>query len=317
MYKRIELDRISSLVLRKNYAFNYAVYYNKHDNIFHKLIEVNAYFDDTIEALVNNEKVERFYIKKEDRFKYKDDIQEYLTSIIKDDSVQTDKKAELIYNLAYESLTDLFENDVTEQKINKVSSNIDNTIHLLKSDANALKLLLDVNTYDFYTYAHCIDVATYAIAFGLYLNLPSEDLMTLGKAAIFHDLGKKNIDYEIVTKDSVLSTQEYETIKAHPQYSVDILKEIESVEESLLIVIEQHHEKLNGTGYPYGLQNEQIHYLAKILSIVDIFNALTTVRSYKDALTSVEAFELMFKSMKDEICFAYLEKFVRFMGSFK
>lgn len=317
MYKRIDLDRISSLVLRKEHAFNYTIYYNKHDNVFHKLIEESYFLDDTIELLIQNEKIERFYVKREDRYKYKDDIQEYLTSIIKDEEVKTDKKAELIYNLAYESLTDLFENDVTEQKINKVSSNIDNTIHLLKSDADALKLLLDVNTYDFYTYAHCIDVATYAIAFGLYLNLPSEDLMTLGKAAIFHDLGKKNIDYEIVTKESILSNEEYEIIKAHPKYSVDILKEIESVEESLLVIIEQHHEKLDGTGYPYGLQNEQIHYLAKILSIVDIFNALTTVRSYKDALSSVDAFELMFKSMKDEICFSYLEKFVRFMGTFK
>ncbi len=317
MYKRIELDRISSLVLRQDYAFDYAIYYNKHENIFHKLIEENDYFSNSVKSLVAEEKIDHFYVKKEDRFKYKDDIQEYLTSIIKDDAVRTEEKAELIYNLAYESLTDLFENDVTEQKINKVSSNIDNTIHLLKSDANALKLLLDVNTYDFYTYAHCIDVATYAIAFGIYLNLPSDDLMTLGKAAIFHDLGKKNIDYEIVTKDSVLSSEEYEVIKSHPKYSVDMLKEIESVEASLLMVIEQHHEKLNGTGYPYGLQNEQIHYLAKILSIVDIFNALTTVRSYKDALSSVQAFELMFKSMKDEICFSYLEKFVCFMGDFK
>lgn len=317
MYKPIELDRVSSLVLRKNHTYSYAIYYNDRENIYRKLIEQYEEFTDAIASFVEKECIDRFYIKKENRFKYKDDIQDHLTSIIKDENVPTEEKAELIYNLAYESLTDLFENDVTEQKVNKVSANIDNTIHLLQSDANALKMLLDVNTYDFYTYAHCIDVATYAIAFGIYLNLPKDDLMTLGKAAIFHDLGKKNIDQCIVTKESVLSEDEYETIKEHPRYSVDILKEITSVEKSLLTVIEQHHEKLNGTGYPYGLKDDQIHYLAKILSIVDIFNALTTVRSYKDALTSMQAFELMFKSMKDEICFSYLQKFVRFMGSFK
>ena len=316
-YKQIQVERISRLILQKNTPFTYDIYINEKENIYTKLIENEQCCDSMIEKKIKEDLIHKFFIKKVDLPKYKQDIQDYISNIIKDDNVDTYKKAEIIQDLAYESLVDLFENEISELRVEKISSNIDNTIYLLQNDANALKALLDVNNYDFYTYCHCIEVATYSIAFGIYLDLPKEELAVLGKAAIFHDLGKKHIDINILNKDTKLTQLEFELMKEHPKHSVEILRNMQTIEDDLLVVIYQHHEKLDGSGYPLGLKNDQIHYLAKILSVVDIFHALTSVRSYKDRLTSMEAFELILKEMKDEVCMNLLEDFIKFMGIHK
>src|SRR5690606_31861270 len=120
------------------------------------------------------------------------------------------------------------------------------------------------------------------IGFGVFLGLNEQELTILGKAAMLHDIGKKEIDHEIITKNGTLTFEEFEIVKQHPQLSVKILKELGETDETLLKIIEQHHEKCDGSGYPYGLKEPQINDLSKIVAICDIFNALTTRRTYKE-----------------------------------
>jgi putative nucleotidyltransferase with HDIG domain len=171
-----------------------------------------------------------------------------------------------------------------------------------------------VTSYDYYTYTHSIDVAAYAIGFGVYLGLEEDKINVLGKAAMLHDIGKKNISHEIITKNGRLTFEEFEIVKQHPVLSVKILKDLGEENNDLLEIILQHHEKCDGTGYPRGLKNEQIHDLAKIVSICDIFNALTTRRTYKDRMSSFDAFAIMYQTMKHQLCPTFLRKFVKFMG---
>lgn len=295
----------------------YPIYRNVKDNIYTKLIDKDGFYDEVIQDRISEEKIEKLFINKSDRSLYKNDIQSYLDSLIDKKETNLEQKVELVYNFAYENISEAFESEVTEEKIDKICDNLNNIVDLLKHDMNALNMLLDINTYDFYTYTHSIDVATYAIAFGIYLNLSKEDLLTLGKAAIFHDIGKKKIDRSILTKEGKLTEYEFEIMKLHPSYSVEILQNVKSIDNTTLIVIAQHHEKLDGSGYPLGLQEDNIHPLSKILAIVDIFNALTTIRSYKDDLSYKKGLELMFTTMQKKICFKYLSKFVQFVGTLK
>ncbi len=131
---------------------------------------------------------------------------------------------------------------------------------------------------------------------------------------MLHDIGKKKIPHSIITKNGKLTKEEFEIVKSHPTFSVEVLKESGESNELLLKLIEQHHEKCDGTGYPKGLKEQEIEVLAKIISVCDVFNALTTRRTYKDRMSSYEAFKIMNNEMKNHLCALTLRNFICFMG---
>lgn len=107
------------------------------------------------------------------------------------------------------------------------------------------------------------------------------DLISLGKAATLHDIGKINTPTEILLKPGKLTEEEFEVIKKHPIDSYEILKE--SCSSRVTQAVLQHHEKLDGTGYPYGLKGDEIGDDARIIAIADVFDAMTSIRSYHEA----------------------------------
>ena len=220
----------------------------------------------------------------------------------------------MLKEIASETMNDLFQSEVNCENLLKIDSLVNNSINLILNEKNAMYSMLKVTSYDYYTYTHCIDVATYAIGFGSYLNLPQEEIELLGKAAMLHDLGKKDIPLEIITKKGFLTTQEYEIVKQHPTLSVKILKQNNEKNSRLLQLIEQHHEKCDGTGYPKGLKEYEIDTLSKIVTICDVFNALTTRRSYKERVSSFDTFKIMCTEMNTHLCKNTLKKFIAFMG---
>ena len=181
-------------------------------------------------------------------------------------------------------------------------------------DKNAIKSMIEVTTHDYYTYTHSVDVSTYALAFGDYLGLNEVQLKALGKGAMLHDLGKKRVPLEILNKKGKLTEDEFTVMKNHPSLGIDILKEMGEENEITFAIIEQHHEKLSGQGYPKGLKGDEIHPFAQIVALCDIFNALTTKRSYKKAMSSFDAFKIMHQHMKHELNLKLLSKFIKFMG---
>ena len=174
--------------------------------------------------------------------------------------------------------------------------------------------MLRVTSHDYYTYTHSVNVSTYALGFGAYLGFSKEQLHMLGMAGIMHDIGKRKVPKEIINKNGQLTNKEFEIVKEHPKYAVEILTKLGETNQTLLDIIEQHHEKLDGTGYPYGLKDKDIHPFSQIMAIADIFDALTTKRSYKDALKSFEAFNIMHNHMKHELNSKLLIKFMTFMS---
>jgi putative nucleotidyltransferase with HDIG domain len=203
---------------------------------------------------------------------------------------------------------------VSKSKIDRAADLVNNTIQLILNDDSAVQAMLGVTSYDYYTYTHCVNVSIYALGFGAYLKLDENKLNILGRAGILHDLGKKKIPNDIVNKNGRLTEDEFETMKNHPTYAVEILKGLGETNKLILDAIEQHHEKLDGSGYPKGLRADEIHILSQIVAIADIFDALTTKRSYKDALTTFEALSIMKNEMSHELNEHLLAEFMLFMG---
>lgn len=153
--------------------------------------------------------------------------------------------------------------------------------------------LFDLRSYDDYTFHHSVNVGVFAVAVGSKMGLLEAELKNLSIAGICHDLGKIKIPDEIINKNGKLTDEEFAEIKSHPKYSFDILQENRMVPSIVRQAVLYHHENENGTGYPYGKEGDEIPIFAKIIHAVDVYDALTSRRAYKEPFAPADAFEYM------------------------
>ena len=141
---------------------------------------------------------------------------------------------------------------------------------------------------DNYLYAHLVNVCILSIDIGLGLSYNKSRLNELGVGAFLHDIGMTKV-MDIAQQPRRLNEHEFEEIKKHPIYGSDMLSMVENIQEGVICVAKQEHERINGTGYPEGLKDDQIHEYAKIVAIIDVYEALVHPRSYRDAISPHEA----------------------------
>lgn len=158
---------------------------------------------------------------------------------------------------------------------------------------NFQDILQHVREHDNYTYVHSMRCATFLCIFGQFIGLKGRDLQTLTTGGLLLDVGKTYIPYELLNKPSALHMDEYEIIKQHVMYGVSFLNQIEDLPKGVSIIAEQHHEKIDGTGYPYGLKGHDLNNLARMAAIVDVFCALTDRRSYRKPMGPRKALATM------------------------
>lgn len=135
-----------------------------------------------------------------------------------------------------------------------------------------------------YTYKHSVNVAVYSVIMGIGMGLRKGLLKELAVSALLHDIGKLQIPNRILNKPGKLTEEEYETIKKHSEYGYELLKTNVMLTSKIRMGVYMHHENVDGTGYPLGLKEHQIYLFAKIIHIADVYDALSTERSYKKAL---------------------------------
>jgi len=149
-----------------------------------------------------------------------------------------------------------------------------------------------IESSDSYTFGHCERVAGYAVGVARTLGLDEGQQTTIRLGAYLHDLGKVKVPHEILNKPGKLTDEEFGVIRMHPVWGVELLATVEFPWD-LKPIIRWHHEKHDGTGYPDRLRGDEIPLSAQIICIVDVYDALTTTRSYRPALSRQEALERM------------------------
>jgi GAF domain-containing protein len=169
-------------------------------------------------------------------------------------------------------------------------------------------LALAVDAKDRYSRGHLDRVAKYCVIIGEKLGLDEEDIRTLRDAARLHDLGKIGIPDVVLTKEGPLNVQEWILMKKHPEIGESIIKPIQSLGH-LCDIIRHHHEKLDGSGYPDGLKGEEVTPLVRVTTVADIYDALTSNRSYRSKMTREEAFRLL-RSMDEQLDQDIVELFI-------
>ena len=307
---------VPKTILEFGDRFDYTIYRKVDNRKFRVLVDKDSIYNKAKCTFYSKDELKKVFIHIKDKIKYQNDMQKHISSIIDDESICLNVKASLLNDIAKETINTLFKAEITVESLEKADNIITNSINLILSDESAMRSMLKVASFDYYTSTHCIDVSTYAIAFGKFLGLSTTELKLLGKAALLHDIGKKDINKDIICKNGKLTYDEFEEVKNHPTFSAQILRECGEYDERLLNIVEQHHEKCDGTGYPKGLKKDEIDDFAKIVAICDIFHALTTRRTYKNEMGKSEAIMLMYETMSSGICLDYLRKFVKFLNSY-
>ncbi|MBU1614666.1 HD-GYP domain-containing protein, partial [bacterium] len=153
--------------------------------------------------------------------------------------------------------------------------------------------LINLKDFDDYTFSHSVNVCLLSVLVGVELNFSKKELENLGLGALLHDIGKIKIPKEILNKPGRLTKEEFEFVKKHPEFGYQMIKEDAEIDLSSRLVIYHHHERLNGRGYPLGLKDEEIHDMAMVTALADVYDALTTSRPYRRGLSPYEAMKII------------------------
>ncbi len=144
-------------------------------------------------------------------------------------------------------------------------------------------LLLKLKEYDDYTYTHSINVATLSLLLGVNMQLPRQQLVSLTSGALLHDVGKCKIPKEILFSPRRLTPEEFELVKKHPIFGHEIAERSSLEDDIAEEIILDHHERVDGSGYPRGKKGDEISPFTSIVSVADEYDAITTMRAYSDA----------------------------------
>ncbi len=183
-----------------------------------------------------------------------------------------------------------------EFDIQTIEDDIKPLIDLLTTDNDVLGSMRLLAFRESYHFTHAVNVAMLGAMLGKWLGLNKNMIYSIALAGLLHDIGKTQVPQDILFKTSRLSEYEMEQVRAHSKLGYDLLKDNVSIPRDVLAAVLFHHERSDGTGYPSGLKEEQTPYIARIIGVVDVFDAVTSDRIYKKGVSSFQAFNIM----KDE-----------------
>lgn len=177
--------------------------------------------------------------------------------------------------------------------VRRIQIAVDRIIDDIFDDSCVVKAIAVVRNIDDYTMMHSVNVAVLSIIIARSLGYPRHDLKDIGVGAILHDIGKAKLPRVLINKPGKLTDQEFEQVKRHTEYGFEILRKIFSINLSSAHIAYQHHERLDGSGYPRGLVGEGIHPWSRLAAVADVYDALTTDRPYRAAFRPDEAMAIL------------------------
>lgn len=242
-------------------------------------------------------------------------LEQNLPDILADPNVSLEERSEILYAVTRDLLRDIMGDPRSPELIERSLHVVSTSIWHMSRERTAFEHLLRVTSFDYYTYTHSVNVFVFSTALAQRAGIDAEDdLNDLGVGALLHDVGKSLIDTSIIRKRGTLTREEWDIMKRHPLFGEEILSERRELGPRSMDIVRHHHEKLGGRGYPDKLDGEALTPFAKIAAIADIFDALTTRRSYKGALPSFPALKLMREEMGSELDPGLFRLFVEMMG---
>ena len=248
-------------------------------------------------------KKKTLFIDKREAGVFQDYMEDNIGMILKDQAKPMKEKSEAVYAVTTNLINYLLQ-DPKAASINKMKNMVDSQLDYVMHNPGAVNSLMSITEHDYYTYTHSMNVAIYLVGLGGEMELGSQEIQELSMGGMLHDLGKSKISLDIINAKGKLTDEEFQEMMAHPEIGVQLLRDVDTdkkVPENCYFAILHHHEKFCGGGYPQNKKGDEIHLYGRMTKVCDVFDALTTKRSYKEAMTSFEALRLMKEKMLEEL----------------
>jgi len=212
------------------------------------------------------------------------------------------------HEMTVKKLNDVYEGKpINENDLYEVTTVL---VDSLRTKSDLFNYLYHLRNEDDYTYTHCLNVSVLANIFAHWLKLSEEQIKDITISGLLHDIGKIKIDIDLLNKPGKLTKEEFNTIKKHASYGYETLQS-QPLNKEIKNGVLFHHEKLDGSGYPLGISGDQILLYAKIISIVDIYDAMTSKRSYHDKHSPFKVIRMFEQESYDlldtKLLFVFLE----------
>lgn len=302
--------------LRVDSVLNFDLFINVNNNLILYRSADLPFTEKTRIKLLEN-KIDRLYVAGENKGKYQKYIEQNLAAILDDPSIQEEKKAGILYDTSITLVKNVLANPTLGENIHRSQELVSNTVNYILKGREAFLNLLTITSFDYYTYTHSVNVCTFSIALAQQLGFNDEQFLhELGVGALLHDVGKSRISERILNKRTALNQIEFEIMKKHPKWGIEILSHTDLIAASSYYPVLQHHERGDRSGYPSKLSLDEMHIYSKIVAICDSFDAMTSERVYQKAVHTFPALKVML-SERNTYADDILRKFVDLMGPTK
>ena len=236
----------------------------------------------------------------------------------KEKTYNYNEKLMISYSKVEEKLDDLFDDfkNGNNLAVDDVLDEMEDFAQEISKERDILSQMRLLNQKDDYTFNHSLAVSVLSISLGKWNNYSDEKIFDLAITGLLHDIGKLQVPDEIINKPGKLTDGEYEIVKKHSRNGYDMLAQTGKFNDDILLGILQHHEKVDGRGYPQNLKGDEIHEYAKIVSICDVYHALISKRSYKDKKNPLKVADYIkhesFSSLDPYLSHVFLENISTF-----
>ena len=261
----------------------------------------------------------KIYLMANDAAEADESMEEHLVNILVSPEVSPQVKAVIAYTTSMKSIQEVFHvtNMKTITEVKKLSKKI---VKMILSDTMIMEDFIKISSSDHYTLKHSVKVGVYGTAMTVNLyqdRIKDHNLEELAMAFFLHDIGMTKVPSNILDKQEPLTDGDWETIKKHPLWGHEKLKKANYESHEMDIITMYHHERCNGSGYPFGRTGDEIPVYAKICAIADTFESLTAGRPFKRAKTPFEALKIMQVEMANEFDPDLFRAFIMLLGSRK
>lgn len=273
-------------------------------------------FSETHRKRLHDNGVKEVYVQSAEKHLYEEFLEQNLGKILQDENLPASERSRIFYEASESVVKDIFVKklpaSIPHEHFERIRSIVSNSIDFLAHNGS-LAALAPFISHDYKTYTHCMHVFIFTVAILNTYSLSEKELFECGLGAMLHDVGKTRIPRSILNKRGSLTTEERDKIMSHPMHGISMCTQLPLSQNTINCIL-FHHEKMDGSGYPAGLAGPDIPLPVRVITISDIYDALTTARPYADAMPPYEALTLMRHEMREHLDMDVFKRLVAVLG---
>ncbi|WP_243544743.1 HD-GYP domain-containing protein [Pseudodesulfovibrio tunisiensis] len=260
--------------------------------------------------------VTEIYVQSSERPQYESYVEAHLGNILMDENLPLELRSKVFYEASKAVMQDVFNRKLPTalrvRHFDRIADVVKNSIRFLSRD-KTLTALAPFISHDYKTYTHCMHVFVFSATMFQTYDMTDQEMFECGLGALLHDVGKAKIPRSILNKRGALTRTEREIIKEHPLHGVSMCAHLPLTQNTINCIL-FHHERLDGTGYPAGIAADNIPLPVRVITLADVYDALTSARPYAEAMPPYEALTLIRHEMRDSVDMHVFKRLVAVLG---